>query len=73
MGNLLFGFINRFYQRQFGQRKEQYNPIVQKFNTLLKQYYNNEDVNLPMVSDFANKLNITPDYLSDLLKNYTDG
>ncbi|PWJ44443.1 helix-turn-helix domain-containing protein [Sediminitomix flava] len=71
--NLLFNYIDRFYERQFNQRKLQYNAIVEKFHHLLKTYYinNQEVVQLPQVNDFADQLSITPDYLSDLLKTYT--
>jgi len=72
--NLLFSYINRFYLRQFGTRKELYNHIVNNFISCLNEYYNeNEDreIHTPSVQYFAEALRITPNYLGDVLKHHT--
>ena len=72
--NLLFAHVSRFYERQFGERKEQYNTLINNFFSLLNSYYDNDNVQnivQPTVSYFANKLNVTPNYLSDLIKFHT--
>ncbi|MEM0941840.1 MAG: helix-turn-helix domain-containing protein [Bacteroidota bacterium] len=72
--NIIFAHIAQFYKRQFGDRKEQYNHLVVQFFSLLKNYYANPpktSVELPSVNYFAKQANITPNYLSDLIKYYT--
>ncbi len=73
--NLIFAHVSEFYRRQFGERKEQYNKIVKDFFSLLDNYYARHeksiDIIQPSVNYFAKKLNVTPNYLSDLVKFYT--
>ncbi|WP_265131027.1 helix-turn-helix domain-containing protein [Chryseobacterium oranimense] len=71
--NLMFAHISKFYERQFGERKEKYNRLVNDFFELLNTYYNsnNENIAQPTVSYFAKRLNITPNYLSDLIRFHT--
>jgi AraC-like DNA-binding protein len=71
--NLMFAHVSKFYERQFGERKEKYNRLVNDFFELLKTYYNNNNqyVTQPTVTYFAKKLNITPNYLSDLIRFHT--
>ncbi|UWX61813.1 helix-turn-helix domain-containing protein [Chryseobacterium oranimense] len=70
--NLMFAHVSKFYERQFGERKEKYNRLVNDFFELLNTYYNNnQNVTQPTVAYFAKKLNITPNYLSDLIKFHT--
>jgi len=72
--NLLFTYINEFYLRQFGTRKELNNKIVREFLELLDSYYlkeRDEITEAPTVKYFAEKLVVSPTYLSDLLRELT--
>lgn len=71
---LLLNYCDRFYDRQFITRSKVSNDIVQRFERMLKDYLNNEtlmDVGFPEVKYFASNLNLSANYLSDLLKRYT--
>ena len=70
--NLIFAHVAQFYKRQFGERKEQYSQLVNDFFTLLDNYYEkNGQVVQPSVNYFAKQLNVTPNYLSDVIKFYS--
>ncbi|MEM9548569.1 MAG: helix-turn-helix domain-containing protein [Bacteroidota bacterium] len=67
--NIIFAHVSQCYARQFGERKEQHNQLVAEFFKLLENYYNTEEAVIqPSVNYFANHLNITPNYLSDVIK-----
>lgn len=69
---LLLNYANRFYDRQFLTRKAVNNDILAKLEQQLENYFSNETplVNgLPTVNLLAEHLNLTPRYLSDLLRN----
>lgn len=71
---LLLNYSNRFYKRQFITRKAVNNDILQKLEEILNNYFNQEkSVNsgMPKVQQIAEKLNISPSYLSDLLRTLT--
>ena len=71
---LILNYCDRFYDRQFITRSKVSNDIVQRFERMLKDYFNNEtlvDLGLPDVKHFATALNLSANYLSDLLKRYT--
>ena len=71
---LLLNYAERFYQRQFLTRKISNHQILDKLEKLLEDYFNRDDVidnGLPSVQDIAQKLNLTPDYLSNMLKSLT--
>lgn len=64
--NTLLTYAERFYQRQFQQRKEsQTTSIESRFIGALKEYPADK---IPSVEDIASQLNMTPRYLSDALK-----
>jgi AraC-like DNA-binding protein len=70
----LLNLSERFYARQFDSRKTLYNQLSKDFFNLLNSYYSHsEEVELqqPTVQYFANKLNVTPNYLSDTIKHYS--
>lgn len=70
----LLSYSNRFYNRQFITREKAHHHVVQELEKLLKQYYSNNDLvgkGLPTVQLLANQLNISPKYLSRLLKSLT--
>jgi len=76
LGNLelFFSYCNRYYDRQFLTRVNVSNDIVQKFDRLLTDYFSQDtliETGLPDVKYFASKLNLSPNYLSDLLNKYT--
>lgn len=64
-------YAQRFYKRQFLNRMPMAGKTVTRFNDALSAYFNNgllRDKGLPTVSEFASQLNMSPRYLSDLLK-----
>jgi AraC-like DNA-binding protein len=71
---LFFAYCERFYGRQFLTRVKASNDIVQEFDKLLSDYFNQEtliEARLPDVKYFASRLNLSGNYLSDLLNKYT--
>lgn len=71
---LLLNYCNRFYDRQFYTRAKVNSDVVQRFETLLKDYFAQGtliEAGLPPVTYFASKLNLSPNYLSDLLQKST--
>lgn len=68
---LLLTYSNRFYNRQFITRKNVNNDLVEKMDTLLTDHYNSDKTCLPKVKDIADHLNVSPGYLSDMLRALT--
>jgi AraC family transcriptional regulator, transcriptional activator of pobA len=71
---LLLNYSERFYQRQFLTRKISNHQILDKLETILENYYFGENVaekGLPTVHYISQELNVTPDYLSAMLKSLT--
>ncbi|MES2519675.1 MAG: helix-turn-helix transcriptional regulator [Bacteroidota bacterium] len=71
---LLLNYANRFYNRQFITRKNANNDLLVKLERLLSDYFNSEKVQklgLPTVQYISEQLNISPNYLSDMLRNLT--
>ncbi|MDJ1501632.1 helix-turn-helix domain-containing protein [Xanthocytophaga agilis] len=71
---LLLHYSNRFYNRQFITRKIANDEIVIRLENLLDEYFNDEETitkGIPTVQFVAKELNISPDYLSDMLKSIT--
>ncbi|WP_343686128.1 helix-turn-helix domain-containing protein [Chryseobacterium gleum] len=69
---LLLSYVNRFYKRQFITRKVVNNDILQKTETILDHYLNNQESmsqGLPTVQYLSDQLNISPGYLSDVLRS----
>ncbi|MNT31059.1 Arabinose operon regulatory protein [compost metagenome] len=72
--DLLLSYCNRFYERQFITRKPANNDILIKMENLLNDYFNNEKSmkeGIPTVDYFASQLNLSPHYLSDMLRFLT--
>ena len=70
----LLKYAQRFYQRQFIDRKSLSGITITKFNDCLNQYFekgNAGEKGLPTVNHLASQLNLSPKYLSDLLKQET--
>lgn len=71
---LLLDYCLRFYDRQFYTRTNLNSDIVSKFERILKGYYQHNnaiDLGLPNVNYLAKQLNLSSNYLSDLLKKET--
>lgn len=71
---LLLNYIKRYYGRQFLTRKPQDSDLLTRYEKMVKEYINSEDIELnglPTVQEMAAKLNLSPSYLSDLLKKET--
>ncbi|WP_158796907.1 AraC family transcriptional regulator [Pedobacter sp. L105] len=71
---LLLNYSNRFYNRQFITRKNASNDLLINLENLLTDYFNNENVRetgLPTVQYISGQLNISPNYLSDMLRSLT--
>jgi AraC-like DNA-binding protein len=71
---LLLNYANRFYKRQFITRKAANNDLLQKMEDVLDNYFNNEtslNKGIPTVGYLAECLNLTPSYLSDMLRSLT--
>lgn len=71
--DLLLGYCQRFYDRQFFTRATISKDLVQNFERLLNDYFDHTaiETGLPDVKYFATRLHLSPNYLSDLLKKYT--
>ena len=71
---LLLDYCLRFYDRQFYTRSNLNSDVVSKFERLLHDYYQTDQAaerGIPSVSYLARELNLSPNYLSDLLKKET--
>jgi AraC family transcriptional regulator, transcriptional activator of pobA len=71
---LLLNYSNRFYNRQFLVQKVKYNSLLSQLDTLLEAHFNdtnNLQKGLPTVQFLATALNVSPDYLSDMLREFT--
>lgn len=71
---LLLNYCVRFYDRQFYTRTNLNKDIVSKFEEELKAYYKSGkqvESGIPSVQYCAGKMNISPRYLSDLLRKET--
>lgn len=71
---LLLNYANRFYKRQFITRKAVNNDLLQKLEEILDGYFDNEkslNQGVPTVQYLSENLNITPSYLSDMLRSLT--
>lgn len=70
----LLDYSMRFYDRQFIIRERTNTGILEKFELFLQDYYryNNQVVNgLPSVTSIALELNLSTNYLGDLIKKMT--
>jgi AraC-like DNA-binding protein len=71
---LLLNYANRFYKRQFITRKPVNSTLLQKLEEILDEYYDeHKSLNrgIPTVQYLAECLNISPGYLSDMLRSLT--
>jgi AraC family transcriptional regulator, transcriptional activator of pobA len=71
---LLLTYSERFYNRQFITRKIANHKILDRMEAILAEYFNSNDIaqkGLPTVQYMADALNVSPNYLSGLLKVLT--
>ncbi|QSB28550.1 AraC family transcriptional regulator [Flavobacterium sp. CLA17] len=71
---LLLTYAERFYNRQFITRKISNHQILARLENLLEEYFSTNTLTkngLPTVHYIAETLNVTPNYLSVLLKTLT--
>ncbi|MEA4809398.1 HTH-type transcriptional activator RhaR [bioreactor metagenome] len=71
---LLLNYCNRFYNRQFITRKSANSDLLVKFEKLLSDYFESGELALngiPSVHHFSNELNMSANYLSDMLRSLT--
>lgn len=70
----LLKYANRFYERQFINRKEYSNYLVDQFNSQLDVYFHSghfQEKGIPSIEEIANQMTVTKRYLSDTLKKET--
>lgn len=70
----LLAYGDRFYQRQFATRSVANHQILDKLNNFLDSYINSDAITkngLPTVTLIAEQLNVSPHYLSGLLRAVT--
>ncbi len=67
---LLLNYCNRFYNRQFITRKNVNSDLLTKLETVLNTFFDS-NVGLPTVQKIAEQLNVSQNYLSDMLKSQT--
>lgn len=72
--DLFLSYCERFYDRQFITRDNVNRGILEKFEELLNGYFGTEapqQMGLPSVAYFAEKLNFSSNYFGDLVKKET--
>lgn len=71
---LLLNYSNRFYERQFITRKNHNNQLLARFEQIINAYFDNNTPSqkgLLTVQYIASQMNISANYLSDLLRIHT--
>ncbi|WP_310587712.1 helix-turn-helix domain-containing protein [Dyadobacter fanqingshengii] len=69
---LLLSYVNRYYKRQFITRKVVNDDILSKTEAILDNYLNSQQAlhdGVPTVQFLSEKLNLSPGYLSDMLRS----
>jgi len=71
--DLLLNYSNRFYERQFITRKNNNHELLIKFEQFVNEYFTAETSSkgLITVQRIAEQMNLSPNYLSDLLRVHT--
>jgi len=71
---LLLNYSSRFYKRQFITRKTVNSGLLENLEVILEDYFNNYQTSthgIPTVRYLADLLNLSPSYLSDMLRSLT--
>ncbi|MDT0538937.1 helix-turn-helix domain-containing protein [Croceitalea sp. P059] len=72
--NTLLKYANRFYERQFLNRKEYSNDLLEQFNRQLSEFFDADEFlnsGIPSIKKVADSLSVSQRYLSDTLKKET--
>lgn len=67
-------YAERFYERQFFTRKKSSHELLERFEEVLAQYFENGNLienGIPSVKNIAEQMNISPNYLGSLLRIHT--
>ncbi len=71
---LLLNYCVRFYDRQFITRDNVHKGILERFETMLNEYFSSDkpqQIGLPSVAYCAGEFNLSPNYFGDLIKKET--
>lgn len=71
---LILNYCKRYFDRQFITRTKKNHGILTNFETILNEYFDSKSIislGIPTVKYMADKLNLSSNYLSDLLKKET--
>lgn len=68
---LLLNYSNRFYNRQFLTRKAVHHDLISQMDAYLEHHFTNQPGGIPTVHELAQQLNVSPRYLTDMLKSLT--
>jgi AraC family transcriptional regulator, transcriptional activator of pobA len=71
---LFLDYCVRFYDRQFITRDKVHSGILERFETILNEYYHSEQpqtIGLPSVAYCADQLHLSASYFGDLIKKDT--
>lgn len=71
---LLLNYAERFYERQFITRNKSNHQLLEKVETLLSTYFNQNnliELGLPSVENISKELHLSSTYLSSVLKSIT--
>lgn len=71
---LFLNYCVRFYDRQFVTRENSVKGILERFETLLNDFFSSDKphtVGLPSVAWCAGELNLSPNYFGDLIRKET--
>ncbi|UKB86276.1 helix-turn-helix transcriptional regulator [Chryseobacterium sp. MEBOG06] len=72
--DLLLKYCDRFYNRQFLTRKKVNHDLLTQLENILDDYFKSERLTIdgiPTVQFIASEMNISPNYLSDMLRVHT--
>lgn len=71
---LLLNYSKRFYERQFISRSQTNPDFLSRFERILEDYFNTGQLlrqGIPGVKYLADRMNLSANYLSDMLRKYT--
>ncbi|ACU63119.1 helix-turn-helix domain-containing protein [Chitinophaga pinensis] len=68
---LLLNYSNRFYNRQFLTRKAIHHDLITQMNTYLESRFADQSGGIPTVPEVAGHLQVSPRYLTDMLRSLT--
>lgn len=68
---LLLNYSNRFYNRQFLTRSAIHNDLITQMDVYLNGRFEYQDGGIPTVQETSIYLDVSPRYLSDMLKSLT--